>query len=53
MAHSGKRALFGFAALVIALLGVTLLVARPALADPPAECPAGESNGLLTNNLGV
>jgi hypothetical protein len=53
MANGGGRALFGFAAVVIALLGVALIVAQPAFADPPEQCPAGESNGLLTNNLGV
>ena len=53
MANGGRRALFGFAAVVIALLGVALIVAQPAFADPPEQCPAGELNGLLTNNLGV
>ena len=54
MGHRGRCALFGFAALVIAVLGVTLLVAGPATAaDTPTECEAGSQQGLVTTNLGV
>ena len=53
MGHRGKFALFGLS-VVIAVIGVTLLVAGPATAgNPPAECEAGTQQGMVTANLGV
>ena len=43
-------ALLGFAALAVALLGVTLLLGEPALADP-VDCEGQQ--GLTTANLGI
>ena len=54
MGHCDKRAVFGFAALVIAMLGFALLVAVPAVAgDDPKACAPNDPNGLITSNLGV
>ena len=53
MGRCSKFALFGLS-LVIAVLGVTLLVARPATAaDTPAECEAGSQQGMVSAALGV
>jgi hypothetical protein len=43
-------AALGFAALAIALLGATLLLGKPATAEP-TNCDADQ--GLMTTNLGI
>jgi hypothetical protein len=45
-----RHALLGFAALAVALVGVTLLLGQPAAADPK-DC--AQDQGLMTSNLGI
>jgi hypothetical protein len=53
MGRRGKVALFGLS-LAIAVLGVTLLVARPATAgDTADQCEAGSQQGMVSAALGV